>query len=190
MLIALNKPYGLLSQFTEEAPGQRTLAECGLPPRVYPIGRLDADSEGLLLLSDEPGLNDRLLHPERGHWRRYWAQVEGVPDARDLQQLADGVEVQGKRTRSARAWMLEPQPDVPPRDPPIRVRLAIPDRWIALELREGRNRQVRRMTAAVGHPTLRLIRVRIGEFDLPDGLAPGTWRELDADERGVVFATT
>lgn len=188
MLIALNKPYGVLSQFTEEVPGQRTLAECGLPPRVYPVGRLDADSEGLLLLTDEPGLNHSLLDPKRGHWRRYWAQVEGVPDKVALQNLSNGVVVQGKQTLPARAWMLDPQPGVPPRDPPVRVRAAIPDRWIALELHEGRNRQVRRMTAAVGHPTLRLIRVRIGEFDLPAGLAPGMWRELDSDERRAVFA--
>jgi 23S rRNA pseudouridine2457 synthase len=190
MLIALHKSYGVLSQFTEEAPGQRTLAECGLPPRVYPIGRLDADSEGLLLLSDESELNHRLLHPERGHWRRYWAQVEGIPDAQALKKLADGVEVQGKLTLPARAWMLDPQPEAPPRDPPVRYRASIPDRWIALELREGRNRQVRRMTAAAGHPTLRLIRVRIGAFDLPDALAPGMWRELNADERRAVFATS
>jgi 23S rRNA pseudouridine2457 synthase len=189
MLIALNKPYGVLSQFTVEAAGQRTLAECGLPPRVYPLGRLDADSEGLLLLADEPDLNAKLLHPERGHWRRYWAQVEGVPDAAALERLAAGVIVQGKRTLPARAWMLEPQPQVPPRDPPVRYRAAIPDCWIALELREGRNRQVRRMTAAVGHPTLRLLRVRIGAFDLPANLPLGAWRELDAAARKAVFAT-
>lgn len=190
MLIALNKPYGVLSQFTEEVAGQRTLAECGLPARVYAIGRLDADSEGLLLLSDEADLNQRLLNPSRGHWRRYWAQVEGAPDAAVLERLAAGVMVQGKRTLPARAWLPQPQPRVPPRDPPIRIRKSIPDTWIALELHEGRNRQVRRMTAAVGHPTLRLVRVRIGAFDLPDDLSPGIWRELDAQERRAVFATT
>jgi 23S rRNA pseudouridine2457 synthase len=188
MLIVLNKPYGVLSQFTEEAPGQRTLAECDLPPRVYAAGRLDADSEGLLLLTDEPGLNHQLLHPERGHWRRYRVQVEGVPDAQALENLAAGVLVQGKRTLPARAWMLDPQPEIPPRDPPVRVRKMIPDCWIEIELREGRNRQVRRMTAAVGHPTLRLIRVKIGGFELPAELAPGMWRELDAGERRAVFA--
>jgi 23S rRNA pseudouridine2457 synthase len=188
MLLALHKPYGVLSQFTEEAPGQRTLAECGLPSRVYPVGRLDADSEGLLLLTDEPGLNTRLLHPTRGHWRRYWAQVEGEPSAEALARLATGVLVQGKMTLPARAWRLEPRPDVPPRDPPIRARKAISDTWIALELHEGRNRQVRRMTAAVGHPTLRLLRVRIGAFELPAELAPGQWRELSEAERKAVFA--
>jgi 23S rRNA pseudouridine2457 synthase len=190
VLIALHKPYGVLSQFTPEAPGQRTLAECGLPAGVYPVGRLDADSEGLLLLTDEAGLNHRLLHPTRGHWRRYWAQVEGEPLPAAFAELERGVMVQGRRTLPARAWRVEPRPDVPPRDPPIRVRKAIPDTWIALELHEGRNRQVRRMTAAVGHPTLRLLRVRIGGFDLPADLAPGAWRELTRPEREAVFATT
>ena len=151
------------------------------------MGRLDADSEGLLLLTDEAGLNHRLLHPTRGHWRRYWAQVEGEPTAESLAKLADGVMVQGKRTLPARAWRVDPQPNVPPRDPPIRVRKAIPETWIAVELHEGRNRQVRRMTAAVGHPTLRLLRVRIGAFELPEDLLPGTWRELSAAERERIW---
>ncbi len=188
MLVVLHKPYDVLSQFTPDHPGQRTLAECGLPAGVYPVGRLDADSEGLLLLTDEPGLNHRLLHPTRGHWRRYWAQVEGEPGAAALAALAAGVMVQGRRTLPARAWRVEPRPEVPARVPPIRVRREIPDTWIAIELREGRNRQVRRMTAAVGHPTLRLLRVRIGEFDLPAELTPGSWRELTAGERAAVFA--
>ncbi len=188
VLLVFNKPFGILSQFTVESPGQRTLAEFGLPPRVYPVGRLDADSEGLLLLTDEAGLNDRLLHPSRAHWRRYWAQVENVPSEESLAALAGGVAVQGRRTLPARAWMLDPQPLVPPRSPPIRVRREIPDCWIALELREGRNRQVRRMTAAVGHPTLRLLRVRIGDFDLPEDLVPGVWRELGDAERKAIFA--
>jgi len=177
----------VLSQFTPETPGQRTLAECGLPAGVYPVGRLDADSEGLLLLTDEAGLNHRLLHPTRGHWRRYWAQVEGEPTAEAFAKLAGGVMVQGKRTLPARAWRVDPQPEVPPRDPPIRVRKAIPETWIAVDLHEGRNRQVRRMTAAVGHPTLRLLRVRIGAFELPADLAPGAWRELSAAERERIW---
>jgi len=188
VLLVLHKPFGVLSQFTPELPGQRTLAEFGFPAGVYPVGRLDADSEGLLLLTDEAGLNDRLLNPKRGHWRRYWAQVEGEPSGEALAALAAGVMVQGKLTLPARAWMLDPQPTVVPRDPPIRVRKSIPDRWIALELHEGRNRQVRRMTAAVGHPTLRLLRVRIGALDLPAELAPGAWRELSADERAAIFS--
>lgn len=188
MLIVFNKPFGVLSQFTEEAAGQRTLAAFALPPGVYAAGRLDADSEGMLLLTDEPGLNSRLLHPSRGHWRRYWAQVEGAPGDEALRKLASGVVVQGRKTLPARAWRLEPRPAVPQRDPPIRVRQSIPDAWIAIELREGRNRQVRRMTAAAGHPTLRLLRVRVGAFDLPADLEPGAWRELAAREREAVFA--
>jgi 23S rRNA pseudouridine2457 synthase len=190
MLCALHKPYGVLSQFTPE-PGSRwrTLADFGLPAGVYPLGRLDADSEGLLLLSDEPGLNQRLLDPEHGHVREYWVQVEGVPLDEALARLTrGGLALGGHRTRPLRARRLLPQPTVPPRDPPIRFRKHVPDTWISLELREGKNRQVRRMTAAVGHPTLRLIRVRIGGF-LVDGIAPGTWRELSPDERRRVLAS-
>lgn len=187
MLIALHKPYGFLSQFTPE-PGSkwRTLAELGLPPRVYPLGRLDADSEGLLLLSDEAGLNTRLLDPELGHRREYWVQVEGIPAPAALAALASGVLIEGRKTRPARARRLDPAPSLPPRTPPIRVRKSIPDSWLALELTEGRNRQVRRMTAAVGHPTLRLVRARIGTLSLGE-LAPGTWRMLSAAERAAVF---
>jgi 23S rRNA pseudouridine2457 synthase len=188
MLLALHKPYGVLSQFTPE-PGSRwqTLAGLGLPKNVYPLGRLDADSEGLLLLSDEAGLNSRLLDPRHAHRREYWAQVEGRPDVDALSRLAAGVMLDGRRTLPARAWRLEPQPDLPPRDPPIRVRKNIPDTWIALELVEGRNRQVRRMTAAVGHPTLRLLRVRIGGFS-PGNLAAGTWREVTPEERTAILS--
>jgi 23S rRNA pseudouridine2457 synthase len=187
MLIAFYKPYGVLSQFTADVPGQRTLAEFGFPPRVYPLGRLDLDSEGLLLLSDEGGLNARLLDPRRAHWRRYFVQVEGVPTPGAIRRLEAGVMVQGKKTLPARAGILPEAPDFPPRDPPVRFRKNIPTSWIAVELREGRNRQVRRMTAAVGLPTLRLVRVRIGALELPADLLPGTWRELDARERGLVF---
>jgi len=188
MLVALNKPYGVLSRFTPDGSPNRTLAEFGLPKEIYPIGRLDADSEGLLLLSDEPSLNQQLLHPRQGHPRIYWVQVEGIPTPSALQMLTRGVLIQGRKTRPCRAWMLDPQPDLPPRDPPIRVRQKIPDRWIALDLSEGRNRQVRRMTAAVGHPTLRLIRVQIGRFQLCD-LQPGSWRLLEAKERQLVLET-
>ncbi len=189
MLLVLNKPYGVLSQFTPE-PGSRwrTLADFGLPPNVYALGRLDADSEGLLLLSDEPGLNSRLLDPKNTHRREYWAQVEGIPSPAALAQLAQGgIAIDDYRTLPARAGLLQPAPDLAPRVPPIRVRKSVPDAWIALELIEGKNRQVRRMTAAVGHPTLRLIRARIGEFNLAP-LAPGQWRELSASERVAVFA--
>lgn len=186
MLIAFNKPYGVLSQFTRDGSANRTLAAFGLPPRVYPIGRLDADSEGLLLLSDEPDLNHRLLHPSRGHTRRYWVQVERIPSADALRVLEQGVVVQGQKTLPCRAWILEPQPNLPPRVPPIRYRKNVPDCWIALELVEGKNRQVRRMTAAVGHATLRLIRMRIGSFDLGN-LTAGSWRQLSPAERAFVL---
>ena len=186
MLIAFHKPYGVLSQFTPE-PGSkwRTLADFELPPHVYAIGRLDADSEGLLLLSDEAGLNSRLLDPSHAHIREYWAQVERVPDALALGTLEGGIDLGDFKTLSCRARLLE-TPTILPRIPPIRYRKNVPDCWVALELREGKNRQVRRMTAAVGHPTLRLVRVRMGRFSLGD-LASGSWRELTELERTAVF---
>ncbi|MEY2410885.1 MAG: rRNA pseudouridine2457 synthase [Verrucomicrobiota bacterium] len=186
VLIAFHKPYGVLSQFTSDGSPNRPLSEFGFPANVYAIGRLDADSEGLLLLSDEPALNERLLHPRRGHVRRYWVQVEGIPTAAGFSRLERGVEVQGRPTLPCRAWRLEPQPRMAPRDPPIRFRKSVPDCWIALELTEGRNRQVRRMTAAIAHPTLRLVRVRIGGFELGE-LMPGRWRELGAGDRALVL---
>ena len=186
MIAVLNKPYGVLTQFTPDGSPNRTLAEFGFPKDLYPIGRLDADSEGLLLLSDEPGLNTRLLDPERGHVRCYWAQVERVPAPGALETLAAGVDLQGTRTRPCRAWLLDPQPELAPREPPIRVRKNTPDCWLALELVEGKNRQVRKMTAAVGHPTLRLVRVSIGAFQMGD-LAPGRWRALTPAERKKLF---
>jgi 23S rRNA pseudouridine2457 synthase len=189
VLIAFHKPYGVLSQFTPE-PGSRwrTLAEFALPAGVYALGRLDADSEGLLLLSDEPGLNTRLLDPRHAHRREYWAQVERVPDDAALARLArGGIDLGGFTTQPCRTRRLDPAPALPPRDPPIRFRKNVSDTWIALELIEGKNRQVRRMTAAVGHPTLRLLRVRIGGFLLGD-LAPGRFRELGRAEREAVFS--
>lgn len=188
VLLAFHKPYGALSQFTPE-PGSRwrPLADFGLPRGVYALGRLDADSEGLLLLSDEPALNARLLEPQHAHRREYWVQVERVPTAATLARLArGGIALGDYRTLPCRACLLNPAPRLPPRDPPIRVRRSVPDCWLSLELVEGKNRQVRRMTAAVGHPTLRLVRVRIGEFELGE-LAPGKWRELSAAERTAVF---
>ena len=189
MLIAFNKPYGFLSRFTPE-PGSRwrPLAELSLPPLVYPIGRLDADSEGLLLLTDETTLNERLLHPRHSHEREYWAQVERSPSDDALSILSRGVSLSGMRTQPCRALRLEPQPDLPPRVPPIRFRKNVPDCWISLVLTEGKNRQVRRMTAAIGHPTLRLIRVRIGMLCLSDlDLSPGQWHKLAPDERSRVL---
>lgn len=188
-LIAFHKPYGVLSQFTPDGSPNRTLAEFGFPPRVYPLGRLDADSEGLLLLSDEAGLNSRLLDPEAGHQRTYWVQVERIPEDPALRALETGLLIQGHRTRPAKAWKLDPQPEMPVRNPPIRYRKSVPDCWIAIELVEGKNRQVRRMTAAVGHPTLRLVRVRIGTFELGP-LPAGQWREISIDERRQIFTPT
>ena len=189
MLVAFHKPYGVLSQFTPDGSPNRPLDGFGLPPRVYALGRLDADSEGLLLLSDEPGLNSRLLDPENGHPRTYWAQVERIPTPDALAQLASGVTIQGYRTRPCRVQLLDPQPSVPPRDPPIRFRKNVADCWLELELVEGKNRQVRRMTAAIGHPTLRLLRVRIGTFELGH-LPAGQWRSISADERSQILTST
>jgi 23S rRNA pseudouridine2457 synthase len=187
MVLAFNKPHGVLSQFTTDLPGQRTLAQFGFPRRVYPLGRLDLDSEGLLLLSDEGALNARLLNPKEAHWRTYHVQVEGLPTAGALRKISAGVVVQGRLTLPARCRVLEVAPTLPPRDPPVRFRKNIPTSWISVELHEGRNRQVRKMTAAVGLPTLRLVRVRIGAFELPAGLPQGEWRELSAAEREAVF---
>jgi 23S rRNA pseudouridine2457 synthase len=188
VLLALHKPYGVLSQFTPE-PGSawRTLADFRLPPNVYPLGRLDADSEGLLLLSDEAGINSRLLEPQHGHRREYWVQVERIPSTEAVAQLQRGVKIGDHLTLPCRAWPLDPAPALPPRNPPVRYRKTVPDGWLAIELTEGKNRQVRRMTAAVGHPTLRLVRAKIGQLTLADlGLAAGQWRALSAAERGLV----
>jgi 23S rRNA pseudouridine2457 synthase len=198
VLIAFHKPFGVLSQFTGDGSTNRPLAEFGFPKNVWPIGRLDADSEGLLLLSDEPAWNEKLLHPRHAHEREYWAQVERIPAPENLQKLEKGVLIQGRKTLPCRAWILEPQPEagssrcddrtaqraVPTRNPPIRFRKSVPDCWIGLELVEGKNRQVRKMTAAIGHPTLRLVRVRIGNFRLGD-LPPGQWRVLSPEESAV-----
>ncbi len=181
MLVAFHKPCGVLSQFTPDAGANRTLAEFGFPAQMYPIGRLDADSEGLLLLSDEPAWNARLLAPGRHVEKTYWALVEREPGDEALQRLRSGILLDGRWTLPAGASILSPQPSPPPRDPPVRVRKNIRDVWIELRLIEGRNRQVRKMTAAVGHPTLRLIRVAIGGFALGE-LAPGHWRELSGGE--------
>jgi 23S rRNA pseudouridine2457 synthase len=182
MVIAYHKPYGVLCQFTPDRPGQRTLADFQLPRGVYPLGRLDMDSEGLLLLSDEAGLNHRLLDPAAGHERTYWAQVEGVPGQDAIARLArGGLEIRGHRTLPCRVRLLEPAPDLPPRDPPIRYRAAIPTSWMEIVLVEGKNRQVRRMTAAVGFPTLRLFRAAIRSIRW-HGLDQGCWRTLDKEE--------
>jgi 23S rRNA pseudouridine2457 synthase len=187
MLLAFNKPYGVLSQFTADGSPNRPLSEFQFPANVYPIGRLDADSEGLLLLSDEPELNQRLLQPRFAHEREYWAQVERIPTAEAFRKLEKGMTIHGHKTRPCRAWMLDPQPDIPARQPPIRFRKTVPACWIGLELIEGKNRQVRRMTAAVGNPTLRLIRMRIGRYTLSN-LDVGSWKELGPAERALVLS--
>jgi 23S rRNA pseudouridine2457 synthase len=182
MVIAFHKPYGVLCQFTPDQAGQRTLAGFGFPAGVYPVGRLDLDSEGLLLLTDEAGFNHRLLDPQTGHPRTYWVQVEGIPSRDALDRLqCGGLEIQGYRTRPCRARLLDPAPAVPVREPPVRIRKAIPTAWLELQLTEGKNRQVRRMTAAAGFPTLRLIRTAIGGYTA-DGLAAGVWKILDPGE--------
>ncbi len=183
--LLLNKPYGVLCQFSKPDEAQPTLAEFISEPDVYPVGRLDQDSEGLLLVTDDGGLQHRLTDPKFGHPRTYWAQVEGRPTPDAIQRLADGVLLRGfktkYRTRPAKVRLLEPAPDLWPRDPPIRYRANIPTSWLELTLQEGRNRQVRRMTANVGFPTLRLVRAAIGDLALGT-LKPGESRELTATE--------
>lgn len=187
MLLAFHKPFGVISQFTPDGSPHRTLADFNFPKGVYPLGRLDAESEGLLLLSDERELNERLLHPGRSHRRLYWAQVERVPSREALEKLERGLVIGAHKTLPCRAWLLDPQPEIPPRDPPIRFRKNVTDVWIALELIEGKYHQVRRMTAAVGHPTLRLIRMRIGDFEM-GALPAGQWLVVDGAGRKRILA--
>ncbi|MFC4729125.1 pseudouridine synthase [Coralloluteibacterium thermophilus] len=179
MLIAFNKPYGVLCQFTDRSePPRRTLAEFGLPPGVYAAGRLDFDSEGLLLLTDDGRLQRRIAEPRQRTWKTYLVQVEGVPATAQLDALARGVVLKDGPTLPARVRRLDAPPDwLWPREPPVRFRRSVPDSFVELAIHEGRNRQVRRMTAAVGLPTLRLVRTAIGTHTL-DGLAPGAWREV------------
>lgn len=178
MLIALNKPFDVLCQFTDPQ-GRATLADCVPVPGVYAAGRLDRDSEGLLLLTDDGKLAQRITDPRHELPKVYWAQVEGAPDASAMVRLRQGVLLNDGPTRPAAVELLEGEPaGLWPRTPPIRFRARIPTHWLQLTLREGRNRQVRRMTAAVGLPTLRLIRAAIGPIEL-ENLAPGQWRELE-----------
>ena len=174
--LLFNKPYRVLSQFSPE-PGKHTLADYIDVPGVYAAGRLDYDSEGLMLLTDDGALQARISHPRYKMAKVYLAQVEGLPDQAALQALRHGVQLKDGRSRPARVGIVDEPDWLWPRDPPIRERRHIPTQWLELEIREGRNRQVRRMTAAVGHPTLRLIRIAIGEWRL-DGLQPGEYRRL------------
>ncbi|MGH8077894.1 MAG: pseudouridine synthase [Lysobacter sp.] len=177
MLIAFNKPYGVLCQFTDRGtPKRATLADFGLPAGVYAAGRLDHDSEGLLLLTDDGGLAHRLTDPRHKLPKTYWVQVEGAPDDARLEMLRRGVELNDGLTRPAFVKGID-TPTLWARDPPVRFRKTVPDAWLEITISEGRNRQVRRMTAAVGLPTLRLVRVAIGRH-VVDGLAPGQWRAI------------
>lgn len=181
MLLAFHKPFGVLSQFTPDGSQNRTLADFGFPKAVYPVGRLDADSEGLLLLSDEPGWNARLLAPDRHVEKTYLVLVEREPGQHALHLLRSGLPLDGKITRPAKVRLLDPQPEIPARVPPVRYRKNIRDYWIEVGLVEGRNRQIRRMTAAAGHPTLRIIRTAVGSLSLAE-LPVGKWRLVPAAE--------
>lgn len=204
------KPYNVLSQFSDDcldsAPGERnegnrqgesqavtageplrqTLKDYISVPEVYPVGRLDRDSEGLMLLTNHGRLQHRLTDPRYAHPRTYWVQVERIPGSAALEQLRSGVTIKNYRTRPAQIRLLDDEPDLPPRQPPIRFRKAVPTAWLEVTITEGRNRQVRRMTAAVGHPTLRLVRVAIAHLRL-DGLALGQWRDLTAAEQSKLL---
>lgn len=178
-ILLFNKPYGVISQFSRD--GRHPTLKDFIPlPGVYPAGRLDTDSEGLLILTDDGRLQHRISHPRHKAAKTYWAQVEGSPDQKALDRLRAGVDLGDFVTRPARARLIEQPAGLWPRDPPVRFRRQIPTAWLELTLWEGKNRQVRRMTAKVGYPTLRLIRCRVGNWGI-DGLAPGDWRLLRAE---------
>jgi 23S rRNA pseudouridine2457 synthase len=184
--ILFNKPYGILSQFTREN-NHKALCDFGpFPKDVYAAGRLDADSEGLLFLTNDATVNHRLTDPKFEHKRTYFVQIEGIPDDEDLLQLSSGVVIEAKRTKPAIVQLLDREPDFPARPVPIRFRKNIPSVWLKMTLREGRNRQVRKMTAAIGHPTLRLVRASIAFLTLK-GLHPGEHRELTREEIKKIF---
>lgn len=198
--LLFHKPYDVLSQFSHDSieaatsnkaehevgslsvSSQRTLKDYVSVPDVYPVGRLDRDSEGLMLLTNHGRVQHRLTDPRYNHPRTYWVQVERLPDQTALDQLRAGVSIQNYRTRPAQVKLLSTEPDLPPRHPPIRFRKTVPTAWLEVTITEGRNRQVRRMTAAVGHPTLRLVRVAIAHLRL-EGLPPGQWRDLTPAEQ-------
>ncbi|MDQ7023953.1 MAG: pseudouridine synthase [Anaerolineae bacterium] len=179
------KPYRVLTQFTDDEEGRETLADYIDIPNIYAAGRLDYDSEGLMILTDDGNLNHKLTHPKHGHPRTYWAQVENIPDEEALNKIRrGGMAIKNYKTRPAQARIIE-EPVLPKRNPPIRYRANIPDCWLELILTEGKKRQVRRMTAAVGHPTLRLVRAAIGTMTL-DGMEQGKWLELtDAEMQAL-----
>lgn len=186
-ILRLFKPYGVLTKFTD-AEGRPTLADYINLPNVYAAGRLDRDSEGLLILTDYAPLKTRLTEPRYEHPRTYWVQVEHIPSDESLDVLRDGVHIQDYLTQPAQVRRLEAEPDLPPRNPPIRTRQSIPTAWLAITLTEGKNRQVRRMTAAIGHPALRLVRWAVGEITL-EGLGLGEWQFLTEAERQSLWKT-
>lgn len=189
MIIVVNKPYGVLSQFNKnpDYPDQKTLTDLGLPPELNPVGRLDMDSEGLLLLSDDKSFEDALMNPKKGHKRCYNAQVDGTPDMSAIEILrSGGIELKGYSTKKCRANVMAEAPVFWERNPAVDPAAAKRSSWLNMELTEGKNRQVRRMTAHVGYPTLRLIRVSIGTFKLDD-LAIGEWRVISQEERDMLF---
>lgn len=187
--ILFNKPYGVLSQFTPEH-GHQSLKDFGpFPPDVYPVGRLDVDSEGLLLLTNDSALKYRASDPKFEHPKTYLAQVEKIPGEDALKKLREGIVIEQKKTKSAEVKLLAEEPQLPPRSVPIRFRKNVPTAWLEITLREGRNRQVRKMTAAVGHPTLRLVRIRIGSLTL-EGLASGMSRALTDNELRAIRRNT
>jgi 23S rRNA pseudouridine2457 synthase len=186
-LLLLNKPFGVLCQFTPEA-GRRSLADFIQIPAVYPAGRLDADSEGLVLLTDDGRLQATIADPRHKLPKSYWVQVEGIVEAAAVTALERGLVLRDGPTRPARARAVPPPEGLWEREPPVRFRRHIPTSWLELELREGRNRQVRRMTAAVGLPTLRLVRHRIGPWNL-EALQPGQWRELPVEQAYAALST-
>ncbi|NER38371.1 MAG: pseudouridine synthase [Oscillatoria sp. SIO1A7] len=178
--LLFHKPYNVLSQFGQDPPNP-TLKDYIAVPSVYPVGRLDKDSEGLMLLTDNGRVQHRLCDPKFSHPRTYWVQVERIPDEEAIASLREGVTIKNYRTKPAKVKLLPAEPALPPRDPPVRFRKTVPTAWLEMTLTEGKNRQVRRMTAAVGFPTLRLVRVAIACFSL-EGLEPGQWRYLTPKE--------
>lgn len=177
LYIAFYKPYGILSQFTSDNT-EETLSKFNLPKGVYPVGRLDKDSEGLLILSNDGVFIDTLLNPKFDKEKTYWVQVENIPSNESLEILRKGgIAIQDYKTKPAQVKKLSPEPDIPPRDPPVRFRKTIPTCWLEMKITEGKNRQVRRMTASINHPTLRLLRVQVGKYRLQN-LLPGQWVEI------------
>lgn len=178
--ILFHKPYGVLSQFTRE-DGARSLEEFGLPKGVYPAGRLDKDSEGLLLLTDDGPLIEKLLNPKNNKPKTYWVLVERIPTEEGLEKMRNGLKIEDYFTKPCHVKILDPVPTIAPRDPPVRVRKTVQDTWLEVTVTEGKNRQIRKMTAAISHPTLRLIRVKMLNLELAS-LLPGQWREIQKSE--------